>query len=232
MGSGFIVYSLAALLMFSSVVMILLVLIQRGRGGGLAGAFGGMGGQSALGVRAGDVFTRITIVVAIVWVSVAGLLGISMRARAEAQKNDTIFPGAEVPGADATGAGDAEVPETLKVEELPDTPEVMKSDSAAPEPAKSEGAADAAPATPVEKDDAADKKEEPKPEPDAAKAEAKPAADSQEKVEPVKAETSTEKAAPAEAKPAEAKPADKEAVPEKATEPSAEAKPEGDAAPK
>ena len=44
--------------------LILLVLIQRGRGGGLAGAFGGMGGQSAFGTKAGDLFTRITIVVA------------------------------------------------------------------------------------------------------------------------------------------------------------------------
>lgn len=47
--------------------LILLVLIQRGKGGGLAGAFGGMGGSSAFGSRAGDAFTRITIVVAAVW---------------------------------------------------------------------------------------------------------------------------------------------------------------------
>jgi len=47
--------------------MILLVLIQRGKGGGLAGAFGGMGGQSAFGTKAGDTFTKITIVTAILW---------------------------------------------------------------------------------------------------------------------------------------------------------------------
>ncbi len=47
--------------------LILLVLIQRGKGGGLAGAFGGMGGSSAFGSRAGDAFTRITIVVAAIW---------------------------------------------------------------------------------------------------------------------------------------------------------------------
>ncbi len=51
-----------------SVFLILLVLIQQGRGGGLSGAFGGMGGQSAFGTRAGDVFTRITIGVASVWI--------------------------------------------------------------------------------------------------------------------------------------------------------------------
>src|SRR5436190_11967957 len=47
--------------------LILLVLIQRGKGGGLAGAFGGVGGSSAFGSRAGDVFTRVTIVAATVW---------------------------------------------------------------------------------------------------------------------------------------------------------------------
>ena len=56
------------LLSFVAVFLILLVLVQRGRGGGLAGALGGMGGQSAFGAKAGDVFTRITIVTAIVWI--------------------------------------------------------------------------------------------------------------------------------------------------------------------
>lgn len=56
------------LLLATAVFMIVLVLIQRGKGGGLAGAFGGMGGQSAFGTKAGDLFTKITIVVAVVWV--------------------------------------------------------------------------------------------------------------------------------------------------------------------
>jgi len=57
-----------ALLLFSAVFLILLVLIQRGKGGGLAGAFGGLGGQSAFGTKAGDTFTRITIGVAAAWI--------------------------------------------------------------------------------------------------------------------------------------------------------------------
>jgi preprotein translocase subunit SecG len=51
-----------------SVFLILLVLVQRGRGGGLTGALGGMGGQSAFGAKAGDVFTRVTMVTAGVWI--------------------------------------------------------------------------------------------------------------------------------------------------------------------
>ena len=56
------------LLLITAVFLILLVLIQRGRGGGLAGAFGGLGGQSAFGTKAGDVFTKITIYVAAFWI--------------------------------------------------------------------------------------------------------------------------------------------------------------------
>lgn len=45
-----------------------LVLVQRGKGGGLTGALGGMGGQSAFGSKAGDAFTKITIVTAAIWI--------------------------------------------------------------------------------------------------------------------------------------------------------------------
>ncbi len=56
------------LMFLSALFLILLVLVQRGKGGGLAGAFGGMGGQSAFGTKAGDLFTKITIGVAFFWI--------------------------------------------------------------------------------------------------------------------------------------------------------------------
>jgi preprotein translocase subunit SecG len=55
-------------LLLASVFLILLVLIQRGKGGGLAGAFGGAGGSSAFGSRAGDTFTKVTIYSAAIWI--------------------------------------------------------------------------------------------------------------------------------------------------------------------
>jgi preprotein translocase subunit SecG len=61
-------YLFGILMFVTAVFLILLVLVQRGRGGGLAGAFGGMGGQSAFGTKAGDLFTRITMVVATFWI--------------------------------------------------------------------------------------------------------------------------------------------------------------------
>ena len=60
-------FFIATLMSLLCLFLILLILIQRGKGGGLAGAFGGMGGQSAFGTKAGDTFMRITIVAAAVW---------------------------------------------------------------------------------------------------------------------------------------------------------------------
>lgn len=57
------------LLFVLSFFMMLLILVQRGKGGGLTGALGGMGGQSAFGAKAGDVFTKVTVVTAIIWIT-------------------------------------------------------------------------------------------------------------------------------------------------------------------
>ena len=66
-----------------SALLILVVLLQRGRGGGLAGAFGGLGGQSAFGTKAGDVFTKITIGLVTAWVLLAGVSGVLARKASE-----------------------------------------------------------------------------------------------------------------------------------------------------
>ena len=65
---GWVPTVLNLVLLLTSLFLILLVLIQRGKGGGLAGAFGGAGGSSAFGSRVGDQFTRITLVTAAIWV--------------------------------------------------------------------------------------------------------------------------------------------------------------------
>src|SRR5437773_7795566 len=83
------------LLVLTSLFLILLVLIQRGKGGGLAGAFGGAGGSSAFGSRAGDKFTRITIYTAAVWIL---LIMIMVRAvQPPIQKLDSTPPATESP---------------------------------------------------------------------------------------------------------------------------------------
>jgi len=59
---------LASFLVFTCFVLMLVILLQKGRGGGFAGAFGGAGGSSAFGAKTGDVFTWITVIVAGVFV--------------------------------------------------------------------------------------------------------------------------------------------------------------------
>jgi preprotein translocase subunit SecG len=70
-GLGWEHYLFMVPLALLSIFLILVILVQRGRGGGLTGALGGMGGQSAFGTKAGDLFTRVTIVVAAIWVLLA-----------------------------------------------------------------------------------------------------------------------------------------------------------------
>lgn len=70
---------LLALLGMTGFLLMGIVLLQRGRGGGLAGAFGGLGGQSAFGTKAGDVFTKITIGITVFWVFLAGGSGFALR---------------------------------------------------------------------------------------------------------------------------------------------------------
>lgn len=50
-----------------SLFLILIILLQRGKGGGLVGAFGGMGGSSMFGTKTSDVFLKITIWTTVVW---------------------------------------------------------------------------------------------------------------------------------------------------------------------
>src|SRR5713101_7671873 len=71
------------LVLILGTLLSLLVLIQRGKGGGLAGMLGGSGGASAFGSRAGDLFTRITLVLALVW-----LLFIALQVRLVQQTKD------------------------------------------------------------------------------------------------------------------------------------------------
>jgi preprotein translocase subunit SecG len=65
---GWVTDVLTVVLLLAGIFLMLLVLIQSGKGGGLSGALGGAGGSSAFGSRAGDTFTKITIYTAAVWV--------------------------------------------------------------------------------------------------------------------------------------------------------------------
>lgn len=102
---------LGILLLVLALFLILIVLLQRGRGGGLAGALGGAGGQSAFGTKAGDTFTRVTIVTATVWIllCIVSILAIGGGSRSRfagtgnSANNDITAPGNLGEDAPATG---------------------------------------------------------------------------------------------------------------------------------
>jgi preprotein translocase subunit SecG len=118
---------IGTLMIVLSVFLILLVLVQRGRGGGLTGALGGMGGSSAFGAKAGDVFTRITIVTAAIWICVCAMavywannrgdrLGaVAPTSRSTATESPPAGPALETPAATDEGAA----PETKSSDAAP-----------------------------------------------------------------------------------------------------------------
>jgi len=137
----FVRFMLGFMLVATSIFLILLVLIQRGRGGGLAGALGGMGGQSAFGTKAGDLFTKITIGVATFWILLC-ILSINVLGTQQSLFSSNL--GGSAPEA-LEGLGTTEaVPAATEPVETPAEP-------AAEKPADAEagpdlpGAADAAP---------------------------------------------------------------------------------------
>ncbi|NLY01358.1 MAG: preprotein translocase subunit SecG [Rhodopirellula sp.] len=112
-------YLLLFLLLLLAFFLIVLVLIQRGKGGGLAGAFGGMGGQSAFGTKAGDLFTRITIGVATVWILVC-IISVKYIGATGNRMNLNVTP-PPATGADENPAG-AVQPNSEAVPDSPPSP--------------------------------------------------------------------------------------------------------------
>jgi len=84
------------------VLMVLMVLIQKPQGGGLASAFGGSAassGQTAFGAKTGDALTLITIGVFVLYLVIAMALNIGIRPITAAAGNDTASSATPVDGA-------------------------------------------------------------------------------------------------------------------------------------
>jgi preprotein translocase subunit SecG len=70
---------LATLFALLAILLMGVILLQRGRGVGLAGAFGGAGGNTAFGAKTGDFLTWATIVIAGVFLVTSILLNYAFR---------------------------------------------------------------------------------------------------------------------------------------------------------
>ena len=68
---GFLMKAIAALFIICCVALILIILIQKGRGGGLSGAFGGAMASGILGSKTGDFLTWVTIALVAIYLGVA-----------------------------------------------------------------------------------------------------------------------------------------------------------------
>jgi len=137
-------FTLGFMLVFMALFLIALVLIQRGRGGGLAGAFGGAGGQSAFGTKAGDLFTRITVAVAAIWILLC-ILAVNLLGTSRTRLAPTL--GGAAATAPTEGAAETEM-EPAEPETKPAGSEAKPAepDAKAAEPEAKQAAPEAKPA--------------------------------------------------------------------------------------
>ena len=137
------------LFLLCAVILVLLVLIQRGRGGGLAGAFGGPGGHSAFGTKTADVFIKATAVMGAIFFILAVVTALVMRYQQSALWSAEEPAPAEGPAEPGTGPAERPAAPPAKTPAAPaKTPAAPASESggaAAPETPKTpdSGARDA-----------------------------------------------------------------------------------------
>jgi preprotein translocase subunit SecG len=103
---NFTFYSLMVLFIFVCLLLILIVLIQKGRGGGLASAFGGMGGNTAFGSKTGDVLTWATSIIFGVFL----LLAIALNLMADARHSSYLQSSGGVAPAESAAGGTTQTP--------------------------------------------------------------------------------------------------------------------------
>jgi len=94
---------LIALYVLVCVSLVVIVLLQSGKGEGLAGMLGGGGGQAIFGARAGDVLSRTTTVLAIVFMVLSLALAIFSSHRS-GSLSEEIAEYAEQPPAEESSA--------------------------------------------------------------------------------------------------------------------------------
>jgi preprotein translocase subunit SecG len=128
---------LNTLVVIICLFLICLILIQRGKGGGLAGAFGGVGGSSAFGTKAGDVFTRVTTIVAAAWILISMILVVLYnRNTHSAWGDESASKSREVLSKPKDKAGKAGAVPPISIPTPPGSPAPALPSSPAPSPSK------------------------------------------------------------------------------------------------
>lgn len=95
---------LGFLFMVLSLLLMLVILLQRGRGVGLSGAFGGAGGAGAtFGAKTGDFLTWTTIVGAGIWLFFAVILNYIFRPSVPSLGPSISAPAGQAPASTPPG---------------------------------------------------------------------------------------------------------------------------------
>ena len=107
---GSLVIPLAIFFFLVCVLMMLVILIQRPKGGGLAGAFGGVGGgqQSAFGAKVGDVLTWVTVGFFVFFLLLA--MGLTWEIKAQRSVSDPAVSLAPSSAAGSAAGADSKTP--------------------------------------------------------------------------------------------------------------------------
>jgi len=106
-GIGLVVLNVAFVVL--CLAMILTILIQRPKGGGLSGAFGGAGGggqSNIMGPKVGDILTVVTVVMFVLFLG----LGMGLVWTTRSVHNEAMDTQVDV--TDESGMGSAETPDT------------------------------------------------------------------------------------------------------------------------
>lgn len=118
---------LATLFVLICILLIAVILLQKGRGGGLSGAFGGAGGHSAFGSRTGDMFTWVTVVLVGLFLVMGAALVLKFQPRHAEVNGPTVQAPTETataPTAAATETGPA-TPESAPADETTSQPQAV-----------------------------------------------------------------------------------------------------------
>jgi preprotein translocase subunit SecG len=122
---------LVVLFAIVSLAMVLIILVQRPQGGGLASAFGGGGNQdTAFGGRTGDALTIATVSTFVLWLLVAIGLNVTDGMTVAAPPAETPVAEAAPMDAPAAGTETSTAPPSIQIEPLPSAPAgVISSDN-------------------------------------------------------------------------------------------------------
>ena len=122
---------LAVVFTIMSILLVIIVLLQKGRGGGLSAAFGGAGGQSAFGSKTGDYFTWVTVGVVAFFLITAMVLTMNYRPTTELGVSRGSSLGSP-PGVEPTPAPETKTNEKQPAAEA--TPEKPADETTSPLP--------------------------------------------------------------------------------------------------